>query len=133
MGSYLHYECPSCRFRASVGGPEEFYLAPSGERLAHGHPEPVSPEAEARGVDGFWMHLWCAACRRVQRVITLEFVEPCGALAAWSGRGLPKPGYPAPAEACPACGEKLDDEIPGLDPICPGCRQGVLATRHRSD
>src|SRR4029079_4922752 len=84
LGSYHHYHCPRCAFAVAIGGPEEFYLR-DGERHAYGHPDPVSEEARARGVDGFWMTLWCTGCVAAKRLVTLELEEPCEPLDAWVG------------------------------------------------
>src|SRR5688500_15539900 len=125
MGSYLRYRCPRCGFAAEIGGPAEFYLAGTEPRV-YGHPEPVRAEGAARGVDGFWMELWCDGCRAVKRVVTMAFETPCDPLDAWSGRGTPRAGYPAEAGSCPDCAERLIDELPGLPPLCPACRGGPL-------
>ena len=119
MGNYLRYGCARCGLDLRVGGPEEFYVAPDGHTLTYGHPEASSEEALGRGIDGFWMHLWCAECAATKRIVTMEFATPCDPLDAWSGRGVPKPGYPADATTCPDCAGKLNDEVPGLDAWSP--------------
>lgn len=128
MGSYLDYACGFCGFEVSIGGPEEFYLA-GAERRTYGHPDPVSAEAQARGVDGFWMTLWCPGCQAAKRLVTAEFEEPAEPLEAWTGRARMKPGYPASAERCPECAELLDDQIPGPEAACPTCKRAPLGVR----
>ena len=127
MGSWLRYHCPRCSFDVAIGGPEEFFLV-AGERRAYGHPDPVSEEAKAHGVDGFWMTLWCNRCVAAKRLVTMEFTAPCDPLDAWCGRAEPRPGFPADAEHCLDCGTELLDELPGVPPLCPGCHQSGLET-----
>ena len=133
MGSYLRYRCPRCRFDIAIGGPDEFYLGADGERRPYGHPEPASEEAARRGVDGFWMTLWCDGCRAARRVVTVEFEQPCAPLDAWSGRGVACPGYLVDEESCPDCASVLLDEIPGATPLCPSCRAGPLVSDKFAD
>ena len=133
MGSYLDYSCPDCGFRARIGGPEEFFVEKGGSRKRHGHPEAESDEASARGVDGFWMMLWCNGCGTDKRIVTMEFEEPCTPLDAWAGRGIARPGYPADGDRCPDCGTQLLDELPEDDPLCPACRKSPVICTKASD
>jgi hypothetical protein len=130
MGCWFNWECDSCEYEFTTEGPWEFYRDERGRRRDYGHPSPASPEAEQRGIYGFWGKLYCPDCDAVKNVIIVEFREPCrGALGAWFGGSEPRPEYASgDRPVCPKCKGKrlmmdmaLDETFP-----CPRCRKGRI-------
>lgn len=126
---YLH-KCDHCGYSVQTLGLNEFYRDARGRRRPHGHPTPISREAERSGIAGFSAELYCPRCDRVYDLVVVEFERPAArSLDAWMGWVKPKEQYSREdAVRCPDCGnaELLLGPPEGKPPMCPRCGRGRL-------
>ena len=126
MGMYCVYRCDTCGWEFDTWGPREFFRDAAGNRRPCGHPCPVSPEAERRGIHGFDAQMYCRTCGRTCEAVLAEFERPLrDPVQAWGEHQGAHQAEPR----CPGCGNAgllvaLPDEAVVM---CPQCRQGRMA------
>ena len=120
MGTGYFHHCSHCSFSLSTSGPWEFYRDEEGNRQAYGHPIPLSPEAEERGIWGYSAEIYCLQCMELQETILVEWGDP-------REEDFPLQEIPDTPPTCPICqSKKVIFEASRRELPCPQCKKGTL-------
>jgi len=129
MGSIYIYKCDHCGYELETSGPWEFYRDEKDQMKPYGHPAPLSDEAAESGIYGLYGKMYCPVCKKVRKVILVEFKNPCrDPFDLWVERNCePKEEYKGPPR-CPVCGSTELLLKPSLhrEIICPKCGKGAM-------